>query len=101
MIGRMKEVNVTEVPENAQIIDVREPEEWNIDRAKGAKHIPLVHIPDRADEINPDEDIYVICKAGGRSAQAAQYLEQSRGWEAINIVGGTDAWREAGLPMEK
>lgn len=99
-LAAMKEVNVSEVPSDAQLIDVREPEEWAADHAAGAVHIPLGEVPERAGEIDPDRDIYIICKSGGRSARAAQYLEQARGWEAINVAGGTDAWREAGLPME-
>lgn len=96
----MKEVSVHDVPADAQLIDVREPDEYAADHAAGTVHIPMGDIPSRADEIDPDRDIYVICKAGGRSAKVAQYLEQSRGWEAINVDGGTDAWRSAGLPME-
>lgn len=96
----MKEVQVHEVPADAQLIDVREDFEWEVDHAKGAVHIPMGDIVARTNEIDPDRDIYVICKGGGRSAQVAEYLERSLGWDAINVAGGTDAWREAGLPME-
>lgn len=98
----MKTVKVTEVPENAQLIDVREPDEYTEVRAKGATNLPLSDFAVQADAINPDEDIYVICKSGGRSAQAAEYLEQARGWDnVINVEGGTTAWVEADLPHER
>ncbi|MBA1835628.1 rhodanese-like domain-containing protein [Corynebacterium sp. zg912] len=97
----MKEVSVTEVPAGAQLIDVREPDEFAAVRAEGAVNIPLSVFVARADEIDPDQDIYLICKSGGRSAQAGEFLEQARGWDnVINVAGGTTAWVEQGLPHQ-
>lgn len=97
----MKEVKVTEVPQGAQLIDVREPSEFTTVHAAGAVNLPLSDFVSRTGEIDPDRDIYVICHLGGRSAQAAQYLEQARGWDnVINVAGGTDAWVVAGLPTQ-
>ncbi|WP_066523902.1 rhodanese-like domain-containing protein [Corynebacterium bouchesdurhonense] len=97
----MKNVQVTEVPQGAQLIDVREPTEFSTVHAAGAVNVPLSEFIARAGEIDPDRDIYLICHLGGRSAQAAEYLEQSRGWDnVVNVLGGTDAWLEAGLPTE-
>ncbi|AGT06423.1 putative thiosulfate sulfurtransferase [Corynebacterium glutamicum MB001] len=95
----MKEVAVNEVPAGAQLIDVRETDEYAEVRAQGAVNIPMSEFVGRIDEIDLDRDIYVICKLGGRSAQVAEYLEQ-RGIEAINVNGGTDGWVAAGLPTE-
>lgn len=95
----MKEINVTDVPEGAQLIDVREPHEYAETHAAGAVNLPLSEFIARAGEIDPDRDIYLICHSGGRSVQAGEYLEQSRGWDnIINVAGGTSAWIEAGLP---
>ncbi|MDV2430613.1 rhodanese-like domain-containing protein [Corynebacterium tuberculostearicum] len=96
----MKNVQPTEVPEGAQLIDVRENDEWAVERAKGATHIPMSEITGRIQEIDPDKDIYVICHAGGRSLQVCQYLEHALGWDTINVDGGTDKWKAAGLPIE-
>ena len=97
----MKTVQVTDVPKGAQLIDVREPHEYTHTHATGAVSIPLSEFIARVGEIDPDRDIYLICHSGGRSAQAAEYLEQSRGWDNIvNVAGGTSAWIEAGLPTE-
>lgn len=97
----MKEVSVDQVPADAQLIDVREPDEYAAVRAEGAVNIPLSEFVARTDEINPDQDIYLICKSGGRSAQAGEYLEQARGWDSvINVAGGTTAWVEQGLPHQ-
>lgn len=95
----MKEVAVNEVPAGAQLIDVRETDEYAEVRAQGAVNIPMSEFVGRINEIDVDRDIYVICKLGGRSAQVAEYLEQ-RGIEAINVNGGTDGWVAAGLPTE-
>ncbi|OFT77590.1 sulfurtransferase [Corynebacterium sp. HMSC30G07] len=95
----MKTVQVTEVPQGIQLIDVREPEEYATVHASGAVNIPLSELVARTEEIDPDRDIYVICHAGGRSLQAAEYLENALGWDnVINVAGGTSAWVEAGLP---
>ena len=97
----MKEVSVDKVPAGAQLIDVREPDEYAAVRAEGAVNIPLSEFVARTDEIDPERDIYLICKSGGRSAQAGEYLEQARGWDnVINVAGGTTAWVEQGLPHQ-
>ena len=96
----MKNVQPSEVPEGAQLIDVRENDEWAVERAKGATHIPMGEITGRIQEIDPDKDIYVICHAGGRSMQVCQYLEHALGWDTINVEGGTDNWKASRLPIE-
>lgn len=96
----MKNVQPNEVPEGAQLIDVREKDEWAVEHAKGATHIPMSEITGRIQEIDPDKDIYVICHAGGRSMQVCQYLEHALGWDTTNVEGGTDNWKASGLPIE-
>lgn len=98
-MAAMREVGVTEVPNDAQLIDVREPAEFNETHARGAVNVPLSQLPERVHEIDPERDIYIICRSGGRSAKAAEYVEQSQGWgNAYNVAGGTIAWVEANLP---
>lgn len=92
------EANVTEVPESAYLLDVREDDEWNAGHAPDATHIPLSELNQRADEVPRDRRVYVVCRAGGRSAQAAAALNQA-GWDAVNVSGGMQAWRDAGLDM--
>ncbi|MFC7401506.1 rhodanese-like domain-containing protein [Citricoccus sp. GCM10030269] len=92
-------VSVDDVPENAAILDVREDDEWAVGRASGALHIPLGQLPERLDELDPDTDYFVICRTGGRSLRAADYMV-SHGYSAINIAGGSGAWLESGKPME-
>lgn len=97
----MKEIEPTAVPEGAQLIDVREPDEFASGRAAGAVNIPLSVFVARTDEIDPDQDIYLICRAGSRSAQAGEYLEMARGYDGVhNVSGGMLAWVDADLPTE-
>ena len=88
------------MPENAQLIDVREPDEFSEVHAKNAVNLPLSNFAALSEEIDYEQPIYVICKSGGRSAEASQFLEAVRGTEAINVEGGTQAWVNAGLPTE-
>lgn len=96
----MENVTPTTVPEGAQLIDVRENDEWAAGHARGATHIPLGELTERIKEIDPGEDIYLICRSGGRSSRAGQYLESALGWDTINVEGGTERWRADGLPID-
>lgn len=85
--------------EGSPLIDVREPEEYQEARAPGARLVPLGQVPERIGEIPTDRTVYVICKSGGRSAQAVEHL-RSQGIDAVNVTGGTLAWIEAGNAVE-
>jgi len=98
-VSDFETVLVNDVPKDAFILDVREDFEWEAGHATGATHIVLGTLPERVGELDPDVDTYVICRTGGRSAQAAAWLT-GMGHTAFNIAGGSDAWIEAGLPME-
>jgi len=79
----------------APVIDVREPDEYTEGHVPGARLIPLAEVPDRLDEIPSAEPVLVICKSGGRSLRAAEYLV-AQGVAATNVAGGTLAWIESG-----
>ena len=83
----------------ACLIDVREPDEFIEARAPGASLIPLQSLPSRMGEVTGDQTVYVICKSGGRSEKAVEFL-RANGIDAINVAGGTLAWLEAGFPHE-
>lgn len=91
-------VTVSDIPEGARILDVREDYEWAAGHAAGAQHIPLDQLPSRLDDLDPDEDLYVICRTGGRSFRAAQWLA-GQGYSALNVAGGMDQWLETGMPL--
>ncbi|WP_430647741.1 rhodanese-like domain-containing protein [Agromyces sp. GXS1127] len=83
---------------DAWILDVREDAELTQARIEDARHIPLGSLVDRLDEVPRDRTVYVMCHAGGRSAQATQYLS-AQGVDAVNISGGITEWYRAGLPI--
>ena len=88
----------TEFAPDAVLLDVREDDEWNQGHAAAAQHIPMGQVPGRLDEIDRSATLYVICKAGGRSAKVAEFLARD-GFEPINVEGGMLAWASAGRPV--
>ena len=97
----MKEISAIEllaIYKNASVIDVREHDEYVSGHIPGAVHIPLSTIPVRQNEIDKTVPQYLICEAGGRSAQAGKFLED-QGFDVVNIAGGTGALRQIGTPL--
>ncbi|MBB6627853.1 rhodanese-like domain-containing protein [Nocardioides sp. KIGAM211] len=84
----------TPLPEGLAVLDVREDVEWDHGHIEGAVHVPLMELPQRLDEV-PVGQVLVVCKIGGRSAQATGYLVQ-QGIDAVNLDGGMVEWAAAG-----
>jgi rhodanese-related sulfurtransferase len=86
----------------AQIVDVREPEEWaETGVPEGAVLIPLGDLESRAaSELTADSPVYVICRSGNRSRTASDILVSLDFTEVYNVDGGIIAWLGAGLPAE-
>lgn len=85
-----------------QVIDVRESYEFNGDlgHIAGARLIPLGELADRSGELSSDLPVVVVCRAGGRSAQATKTLA-SRGFtKTANLAGGMLRWRAQHYPVE-
>src|SRR6516225_7608854 len=77
-----------------ELIDVREPFEFEIARIDRAKLIPLGEISERADELRREQAFIIHCHSGRRSAQAVRLLKQ-RGFNKVyNLEGGIDAWSD-------
>ncbi|TLZ56051.1 MAG: rhodanese [Methanobacteriota archaeon] len=74
------------------LVDVREEDEWAINRIQGATLIPLATLPQRARELDPAAEIVAYCKMGSRSEQAVYYLRRLGFPKAKNLEGGIDAW---------
>ncbi|MCW2766236.1 MAG: moeZ 2 [Nocardioides sp.] len=85
------------LPEALTVLDVREPVEWAHGHIEGAVHIPLMDLPQRLADL-PAGQTLVVCKVGGRSAQAVGYLVQ-QGLDVVNLDGGMLDWEAAGRPM--
>lgn len=92
-------VRVTDLTDDAPLLDVREPDEWAAGHAPGALHIPLGEVPARLDELpETDEPLPVVCRSGGRSSRAVQWLAQ-QGFDVVNVEGGMRAWGAADKPL--
>ena len=96
----MKEKSVTELKEmidngvDFQLIDVREPHEFEICNLKG-ELIPRNEIPDNVDKISKVKPVVIHCRSGARSGRIIQFLEQQYGFENLyNLEGGILAWAD-------
>lgn len=76
------------------LIDVREPFEWEIARIDGARLIPLATLSQAIGTLDPNRDIVVLCKVGGRSANAARQLSAAGFTRVANLAGGILRWND-------
>jgi len=74
------------------ILDVRNPEEFQICRIPGSTLLPLPELPRRFQELNPDQEIIIHCKSGMRSLKATNFLRQQGFQKVKNLKGGILAW---------
>lgn len=88
----------TALGEDAVLIDVREPREYAEGHVPGALLMPMSRLASRLDELDRSLPVHVICRSGNRSGAMADLLE-AQGFEPRNVVGGTQAWVDAGLPV--
>ncbi|PEU88075.1 rhodanese [Bacillus anthracis] len=93
----MKEITAKEVEERllrkeaVNIVDVREVEEVAEGKIPEACNIPLRLLEFRMHELDKNKEYIIVCRSGGRSARAVQFLE-SYGFRVINMVDGMLAW---------
>jgi molybdopterin/thiamine biosynthesis adenylyltransferase/rhodanese-related sulfurtransferase len=77
-----------------KVVDVREPDEYEIARVKGVPLLPLSQIESRFTELDPNQQYYLHCKAGVRSLKALTFLRE-RGFKYLKSVkGGINAWAD-------
>jgi len=82
------------------VVDVREAIEFAGGRATGATLLPMSELTARHEELRAMESpIYLICQSGNRSEQCRLWLDE-RGYDVVNVAGGTSAWSRAGFPIE-
>jgi adenylyltransferase/sulfurtransferase len=78
--------------EPIELVDVREPAEWEIVRIPGAKLIPKGELPAHLSELPQDRKIVLYCKSGVRSAEALATLKGAGFASAVHVQGGVTAW---------
>jgi rhodanese-related sulfurtransferase len=74
-----------------QLLDVREPWEYQICRIEGSQLLPMRDVAQNWQSLEQEAPVVCICHHGGRSAQVALFLER-QGMTAFNLAGGVDAW---------
>ncbi len=89
--------------DGAQVIDVREPHEYQSGHVPGAAHIPVSTVFSRREELPKDGKIIFVCAVGQRSALGCEMAAAARFSADVlhNLEGGTEAWVKAGEPVEK
>jgi len=98
LIVRKKNVKVLSQDEfisgyrKAQLIDVREPNEYDGGHILGARNIPLSQLKMRLKEIRPDKPVYLYCQGGARSGRAALMLHRKGYKEIYQLKGGFKKW---------
>ena len=88
--------------EDVTIIDVRTPQEYAEGHIEGSTLMPLQELMQKVNSL-PDKNkkIYLYCRSGARSGQAAQLLKQLGFTDAHNMQGGTLSWSQNGFPLVK
>ncbi len=89
--------------ENAQLIDIREPNEYAGGHLSAARNIPAGSLAERAGELDPfkDKPVILVCQSGARAAAACSTLVKLGFSRVHTLEGGIGAWAEAGLPLKK
>ena len=98
-LSEQNEITVTELKRlidkgGVNLIDVREPHEYEICRIQGSKLIPVSEVPNRVNEFNLTDEYIFHCHTGVRSAWAVSLLRQLGFKKVKNLKGGIDAWAD-------
>lgn len=82
------------------MIDVRRPDEYRTGHIVGAKRIPLNELSSHMKDLPRNREIVCVCASGNRSGSATRMLVKA-GFNAVNMKGGMNSWRQANLPVKK
>ncbi len=80
------------------LLDVRDAAEVAEGRIAGSTHIPLGQLAARTFELDRGRPVITVCRSGGRSSQAAEFLA-AQGYDVANLTGGMTAWVADGRPV--
>jgi rhodanese-related sulfurtransferase len=88
--------------EKGVLVDVSEPNEYALGHAAGARNVPLGQVEGSKDlPSNKALPLLVMCPTGARASRAAATLRKAGYERAVVVAGGTAAWRDAQLPVER
>jgi hydroxyacylglutathione hydrolase len=83
-----------------KVLDVRDQNEWEEGHIKGATHIPYYFLEQRLQELDNSQPLALICASGQRSSIASSLLQRHGFTQLFNVVGGMDAWQQAGFEQD-
>src|SRR5437899_11499765 len=89
------------IDDGYEVVDVREDWEWNKGHVPGARHVVLNSILANPTAQKFQDKTIFVCQAGERSAVASEMAVALGVKDVVNFRGGTKAWKDAGLPLEK
>ena len=78
------------------VIDVREADEYTAGHIKSAISVPLSTITVEFERFRSETDVYIVCRSGGRSMKACEFLVDQGIVNVVNVAGGTMAWQASG-----
>jgi len=81
------------------IVDVRLPSEWMGLRIGTVLNLPLSHLSEQSDKLDPEQPVVTVCNSAYRSSMAVGILERKGFKMPRNLQGGSQAWLDAGLPV--
>jgi len=84
---------------DVQLVDVREPYEWDAGRIAGARHVELERLASEAESLDRDRPVLFYCRLGARSGMAANAFRRA-GYDAYSLDGGLTEWDRRELPLE-
>jgi rhodanese-related sulfurtransferase len=84
---------------NAQVVDVRTPDEFAKGSLPNARNVPADKIGEKMRDIKKDKPVIVVCDTGSRAGRLAAQMRANGFAEVYVLAGGLAAWREAGLPV--
>jgi hydroxyacylglutathione hydrolase len=104
-VDKIDLINVAQAPRwieehSPTVLDVREPDEYASGHLPGAVSIPQADLAGQLSELDKGGEYLVACAGGVRSLRATHYLRAMGFTRVTSLDGGTDAWRDAALPIE-
>ncbi len=99
-LGQINVETLRSMRHDLKILDVRDQSEWEEGHIKGATHIPYYFLVQRLQELHTSQPLAVICASGQRSSIACSLLQKHGFTQLFNVIGGMEAWDEAGFDKE-
>jgi hydroxyacylglutathione hydrolase len=96
-LGQITVQTLHSMHHDLKILDVRDQSEWEEGHIKGAIHIPYYFLEQHMQELDKTQSLALICASGQRSSIACSLLQKHGFTQLFNVVGGMEAWDEAGL----